>query len=127
MNGRHETWIERQIREAQERGAFEDLPGSGKPLPGANEPYDENWWVKGLMRRENIRFVGPRSLALRKEVEDLPRRLSTERSEQSVREIVEDLNLRIREARLGPTEGPPVVLELLDVDEVVRTWREQGR
>jgi hypothetical protein len=28
-----ESAVERQIREAQERGAFNDLPGAGKPLP----------------------------------------------------------------------------------------------
>ena len=28
-----ESWVERQVREARERGAFDDLPGAGKPLP----------------------------------------------------------------------------------------------
>ena len=28
-----ETWIEAQIRVAMEDGAFENLPGAGKPLP----------------------------------------------------------------------------------------------
>jgi hypothetical protein len=38
-----ETWVERQIREAQERGAFDNLPGAGKPIPGIAEPDDEHW------------------------------------------------------------------------------------
>ena len=36
------TWegvTERLIREAQERGEFEDLPHHGKPLPGRRNPY----------------------------------------------------------------------------------------
>jgi hypothetical protein len=36
---RYEDWIERQIREAQERGAFDDLPGAGKPIPGLDRPF----------------------------------------------------------------------------------------
>ncbi|SMC89901.1 DUF1992 domain-containing protein [Lentzea albidocapillata] len=32
-----ESWIDRQIREAQERGEFDNLPSAGKPLPGAGE------------------------------------------------------------------------------------------
>jgi DnaJ family protein C protein 28 len=34
-----ESWIEQQIREAQERGEFDDLPGKGKPLDLAANPY----------------------------------------------------------------------------------------
>ena len=30
-----ESWIEGQIRVAQEQGAFDNLPGAGKPLPDA--------------------------------------------------------------------------------------------
>jgi Domain of unknown function (DUF1992) len=33
--------VDRQIREAQERGDFDDLPGKGKPLPV--EPWDGEW------------------------------------------------------------------------------------
>ena len=31
--GNFESWIDRQIRQAQERGDFDNLPGKGKPLP----------------------------------------------------------------------------------------------
>jgi DnaJ family protein C protein 28 len=34
-----ETWIDQQIREAQERGEFDNLPGSGQPLDLAANPY----------------------------------------------------------------------------------------
>jgi DnaJ family protein C protein 28 len=34
-----ESWIDQQIREAQERGKFDDLPGKGKPLDLAPNPY----------------------------------------------------------------------------------------
>ncbi|WP_078653802.1 DUF1992 domain-containing protein [Streptomyces catenulae] len=64
-----ESWIDRQIREAQERGDFAGLPGVGKPLPGLDRPYDELWWVKEKMAREDLSFLPP-SLALRKEAEE---------------------------------------------------------
>jgi DnaJ family protein C protein 28 len=34
-----ESWIDQQIREAEERGAFKDLPGKGKPLDTTPNPY----------------------------------------------------------------------------------------
>jgi DnaJ family protein C protein 28 len=34
-----ESWIDQQIREAQERGAFDDLPGKGQPLDLVSNPY----------------------------------------------------------------------------------------
>ena len=35
-----ETWINAQIRVAREQGAFDNLPGAGKPLPNLGEEYD---------------------------------------------------------------------------------------
>lgn len=123
MTDRFESLVERRIREAQERGEFDNLPGAGRPLPGANEPYDPEWWVKSLLRREGESYPLPASLVLRKEIAELMARISRERSESVVREIVTDLNERIRSARRGPLEGPGVVLRTVDVDEVVRVWR----
>jgi DnaJ family protein C protein 28 len=34
-----ESWIDEQIREAQEKGQFDNLPGKGKPLDLAPNPY----------------------------------------------------------------------------------------
>lgn len=48
---RMESVVEQRIREAMERGEFDDLPGAGKPLPTAGEPYDEMWWVKKFIAR----------------------------------------------------------------------------
>ncbi len=49
-----ESWVDRTIREAIERGEFDDLPGAGKPLPVLAEPYEPNWWVRRWMEREGI-------------------------------------------------------------------------
>ena len=34
-----ESWVDRQIREAQERGDFDNLPGMGAPLDLTPNPY----------------------------------------------------------------------------------------
>lgn len=120
---RFESLVERKIREAQERGEFDNLAGAGRPLPGANEPYDPEWWVKSLLRREGETYPLPGPLALRKEIAELTERISRQRSESAVREIVADLNERIRGVRRGPVEGG-VVLRTVDVEEAVRMWRE---
>jgi Domain of unknown function (DUF1992) len=38
-----ESWIDSQIRVAQEQGAFDNLPGAGKPLPNIDQEYDPLW------------------------------------------------------------------------------------
>lgn len=45
---------ENRIREAIEEGQFDDLPGSGKPIPDIDEPYDPDWWIKQWIRREGM-------------------------------------------------------------------------
>jgi hypothetical protein len=116
-------WVDRQIRAAQERGDFDNLPGAGKPLPQRSGDVLE--WVAEKLRSENTdtRALLPPSLALRKELEDLPSRLASVRSEQRVREIVADLNARIRKEILNPGAGPPLLVRPVDVEEAVETWR----
>jgi hypothetical protein len=121
-----ETWIERQIREAQERGEFDDLPGAGKPIPGLDSD-DEMWWVKQKLRRENLSYLPP-TLALRKEVEDVLAAVPAAPSEAAARRMVDEINGKITAAIRTPPEGPPLNLMPLDVDRVVETWRQhRGR
>ncbi|MER7276550.1 DUF1992 domain-containing protein [Dactylosporangium sp. NPDC000244] len=121
----YESHIDRQIREAQERGEFDDLPGAGRPLPDHGELYDEDWWVKDLARRERLPSGIPPTLRLRREVEDLPESLGDFRTEESLRRAVADLNVRIERARRGLTEGPPTLLHPLDADAMVAEWRRR--
>jgi hypothetical protein len=122
----YESSIDRQLREAQERGEFDNLEGAGKPLPDAGREYDEDWWVKDWLRREGeTSGVLPATLALRREIEDLPQIVDKLRYEAAVRDRVAEVNERIRKARVGLLDGPPVILKPLDADEVVRGWRER--
>jgi hypothetical protein len=122
--------VEKAIREAQERGEFDNLPGAGKPLRSLGDPEheDPDWWVKGLVERENLDMSGAMSpsMALRKEAAGFPESLLDLRTEQSVRAVLDDYNHRVRLDRLRPAVGPrsPVWARIVDVDELVGQWRE---
>lgn len=122
---RIEGIVERQIREAQERGAFDNLPGAGRPLADLGGPHDENWWLHQYLLREGINGVPflPPALALRKEAEDLPGTVAGLTSEAQVRAVVGRLNDRILQALKKPVEGPSMTMMALDVDAVVLAWR----
>ncbi|GAA3704533.1 DUF1992 domain-containing protein [Microlunatus aurantiacus] len=120
----YESWVDRQIREAQERGEFDNLRGSGEPLKGLGGRPDENWWVKGLLERENLRPPLPGSLLLRKEVAEIGELVADCTSEAQVREIAQDLHHRILTSRRRGIDGPRIVIPDVDVERVVREWRE---
>lgn len=117
-----ETWVDRQIRDAQERGQFEDLPGKGKPIPGLDRPYDENWWIKQKLQREQLSVLPP-GLALRKEVETVLDNLATLPSEESVRRTFRGLNDKIAYVDAAGV-GPPSRLSQFDLDRMVRRWAD---
>ena len=118
------TWVDLQIREAMERGDFDDLPGKGKPIKGLGEHHDPDWWLKKLVEREHIAVLPP-SLALRKEDAELDDTLDRLNVEADVRRHVEDFNERVIAARYRPAEGPPLVTMPRDVDETLAAWRER--
>lgn len=121
-----ESWIDRQIREAAERGEFENLPGAGKRIKGLDGRNDENWWIKGLIERENITGVLPGPLLLRKEVAEIGDTVADCRTETAVREIVADLNARIVDSRRRGVDGPNIFIRTVDVERVVREWQGRG-
>jgi hypothetical protein len=118
----HETWIDTQIRQAQERGEFDNLPGAGKPIPGIDEPADELWWVKAYLKREQLSYLPP-SLLLRKEVEDTLAAVPSAPSERAVRAALVALNEKIEAAIRLPPPGPPLNLFPVDVEAQVGRWR----
>lgn len=127
-----ENWespVERAIREAQERGEFDNLPGTGKPLRSLGDPEreDPDWWVRRFAEREHLDLSGALSppLALRKEAATFPGSLLDLRTEASVRAVLEDYNHRVKLDRLRPGVGAsyPIWAPLVDVDEMVGQWR----
>lgn len=118
-----ESWVDRQIREATERGEFDDLPGAGKPIPDIRAPRDENAWVKSFLEREKVSMPLPESLQLRKDVAELQATLADVRREVHAREIVEALNDRIRQSHRRRPDGPPIHINPVDVDAALAEWR----
>ena len=116
-----ETWVERQIREGIERGEFDDLPGTGKPITDLGETHDELWWVRKKLKRENVSYLPP-TLAVRKERDDALERVAAATSEPEVRRIVEEINVRIRYVNSHAVGGPPSTVMPLDVDDVLTRW-----
>ncbi|MGC3001073.1 DUF1992 domain-containing protein [Streptomyces sp. G35A] len=120
-----ESWVDKQISDAQARGEFARLPGAGKPLPRDVETtYEELWWVKRKMAREGFSVLPP-TLALRKEAEDALASALAAPSERIVRRILDEINPRIRDMMFKPPPGPPLGMKPYDVEDVVRQWRER--
>jgi DnaJ-like protein len=120
-----ESFAERQIREAQEAGEFDSLEGSGRPLQDLDEPYDELWWVKRKLRREQLSFV-PDAIAIRREAELVLDSLAEMPTEQEARALLLELNARIARTNAGTLAGPPTTLAPFDVEETLRRfWRKR--
>lgn len=122
-----ETWVERQIAQAQEKGQFAALPGAGKPLPGLDREETAYDWALAKARREGVDTGAmlPLGLRLRRERDELPARALPLRTEAEVRALAEDYNARVEafwrqpaESRWAPVPG------LADVEALVEGWRQ---
>lgn len=117
-----ESWVDKQILDAERRGEFAELAGAGKPLPpGTDTTYDELWWIRQKMAREGLSVLPP-TLALRKEAEDTLAAAYAAPSERIARKLITDVNVRIRDMMFKPPPGPPLGMKPYDVEEVVREW-----
>jgi hypothetical protein len=119
------SWIDQQVHEAEQRGAFDGLPGAGRPLPRRPESDDGMTWLREYVRREGVspQEMLPTPLRLRKEIERLAETVGDLPSEQAVRDEAAALNRQIAEWRRIP-EGPPVYVRLVDAQAMVARWRD---
>jgi hypothetical protein len=118
-----ESWIEGQIRIAREQGAFNNLPGAGKPLPDLGQGDELLRWVRQLAKREQISILPP-SLELLRKVEEELAAIEKLPDEATVRLRVAALNVEIAKVNATVIEGPPTRLSTLNVDKVVARWRQ---
>ncbi|WP_218615766.1 J-domain-containing protein [Pseudonocardia abyssalis] len=120
----YESAIDRAVREGAERGAFENLPGRGKPLPHLDDP-SEDWWLRRYLDREGIsrEMLLPPSVQLRKAIDRLPETLAALRTERAVRDAVAELNVRIVEHLRFPS-GPRISVQRIDADAAVQQWTD---
>ena len=122
-----ESWIDRQIREAQERGEFDDLPSAGKPLPGAGEVLEEDWWIRKKVREEEGTTGLPPSLVLRKQAETARARALAATTDEEARSIIGRMNAEILDALRKPLSGPPLNLMPFDIGELLRERKGTSR
>lgn len=122
----YESAVEKAIREAVERGEFDDLPGKGRPLADLSDT-SEDWWVRRYVRREGVPSDAllPVGLQLRKELERLPETVRDLPSERAVREVVAELNGRVVDYVRTP-QGPVLPLRRADPEDVIARWRAAG-
>lgn len=119
---RWQTWVDKQIHDAEARGEFDNLSGKGKPLADIDEPLDDLWWVKRKLKEEGVSFLPP-ALAIRREVELTREAIAAAETEERVRELVTAINARIREVNRTSITGPPTTVMPMNVDDVVARWR----
>ncbi len=122
----NESWeslTERRIREAMAEGAFESLSGFGQPIPGIDEPPDENWWIKEKLKREEITALPP-ILQARLEVEKTRERIGQMTSEIAVRSLLEKLRETVKRAHFAHQPGPADGISPIDVEAELTRWRE---
>ncbi len=118
------SWIDQQISEAADRGAFDNLAGAGKPLPSKPDP-DGLGWLRDYVQREGVpaEELLPTPLKLRKQIHRLTETVPSMGSEQEVRDAAAELNQQIMEWRRIPL-GPPVFVPLVNAEDLIRTWRD---
>lgn len=114
-----------EIRQATARGDFDNLKYAGKPIPGLGTTLDPDWWVKGLIEREQLSGLAPAPFRLRTEDAELDGKLDQQYMESKVRELLEDFNRQVVDARRQLLGGPPVVTKTRDVEQEIERWRER--
>jgi hypothetical protein len=119
-----ESYADAQLRIAGQHGAFDNLPGAGKPIAGLDEPYNENWWLKQYLVRENLSAL-PQALAFKAELAQLIERLWRVPGELQLREEIKKINQRIAAMNATVLDGLPLDVGSMDVEETVSVWRSK--
>lgn len=119
--------VETALQQAIRRGDFDGLPGAGKPLADLGGVRDPDWWIRRKIEREGFTGLGPPALTLRTENAELDDRLDALSTEAAVRQVLDDFNRRVRDARRQLLGGPPVVTRPRDVEVEVAAWQERTR
>lgn len=123
-----QTWVDQSIAQAERQGAFDNLPGAGKPLRDVDTRTDPDWWVTSLIEREKLDLSDamPGVMQLRREKSTFPESLLALPDEQAVRTRLEDFNERVLADRRRPYggAGSPPVVGRVDVEEMLGVWRE---
>jgi hypothetical protein len=110
--GFFDTLVEERIKAAQQEGAFDNLPGKGKPLnldDDAGVPEDLRLTFKVLKNANCL----PIEMELRKEYFNLRKLLSATIDEATRRELRRELNLIVLNLNLKSRHTAPLDLPQL--------------
>lgn len=116
-----ETWIDRLIRQAQERGDFAANSFHGKPIPGLGERRPDDWFAQRLMAREGVEHL-PKTIRVRKNLDLALESIAAAATEDEVRSIVAEINEQILDVNRKAASGPPSNMMPLALDRVLATW-----
>jgi len=119
-----QSLAEQRIRAAQQAGEFDQLPGFGQPIPGIDDPLDENWWLRQKLRREEVSGLPP-ILEARRDRERTLAHLPKMADVDAVRQTLIALNERIRRAHYSTIPGPGDGVQPVDVEEEIARWAAQ--
>lgn len=95
-----EDLIDARIRAAQADGAFDDLPGAGKPLPPEDDP--ENALFNRLMRENG---AVPEFVSLSRELERLRAELAETGDRTRRSEILKEMSMMDARIAIARTRG----------------------
>jgi hypothetical protein len=112
--------VERQIREAMERGEFDHLPGTGRPLDLGDD--DPDWWAR--RRLAELRRLEAQAELVARLTAGVDA-LWTEPDPHHLRRRVSELNARIEEA--NRCLDPALALPAIDHADAERRWRAMWR
>ncbi|MBE1427080.1 hypothetical protein H4684_003768 [Desulfomicrobium macestii] len=90
---------ERAIREAQQRGEFDDLSGQGQPLPDSNDPFMPETLRMAYKVLKNAGYV-PREVQSQREIRSLIECLERETDEAVKMRQIQKVQLFIAKARM---------------------------
>lgn len=118
------SWIDEQVERARRDGAFDNLPGAGKPLKDLDRPYEEDWWLREFLEREQL-SVTPEPIELRSRIDALRAEAGKMTDEREVRRRFVAMNSLI--ARLNAITSPDALTPVApaDIDEEIRAWRRK--
>lgn len=99
-----------------------NLEGAGEPIADIDQPYDPDWWLKKLLKRERLEVV-PRAVEIRRQIEQELEEAWKSRNEGTLRRRLERLNTRIARWNATTVSGPPTTVAGVDVEAAVERWR----
>ena len=101
----HQRIAERKIKEAQEKGEFDDLPGRGEPLPledDSHVPEDLRLAYKVLKNADCL----PPEIELRKEIRQMEDMLESIPDEKEKYRQIKRINLKITQLNMMGHKSP---------------------